>query len=113
MIITRRIAQQFRAVVRRALGQVRVGPAIGFIADREGLTVKCMSADASIELRVPGARDSETVWLPLSALDDFQGKKDDPVELTATGNKQITAQWCEGKVPQIVSYGSIQPPRRR
>ena len=108
--ITRRLAQQFRAVLRRALGQVRVGPAIGFIADREGLTVKCMSADAAIELHVPGARAAETVWLPLSALNDFEGKKDDPVELTATGEKQIAAQWRDGNVPQIVQYDSAQPP---
>ena len=57
--ITRRLAQQFRAVLRRAFGQVRVGPVIGFIAGAEGLTVKSMSADAAVELRVPGARAAE------------------------------------------------------
>ena len=108
--ITRRLAQQFRAVLRRASGQVRVGPAIGFIADREGLTVKSMSGDVAVELRVPGARAAETVWLPLSALDDFEGKKDDPVELTASDRKQVTAQWRDGNVPQVVSYDSVKPP---
>ena len=108
--ITRRLAQQFRAVLRRAFGQVRAGPAIGFIAGAEGLTVKCMSADAAVELRVPGARAAETLWLPFQALDDFEGKKDDPVELTATDNGRVTAQWRDGNVPQIVQYDSVQPP---
>ncbi len=108
--ITRRLAQQFRAVLRRALGQVRGGPVVGFVADKEGLTVKSAFGDIAIELRVPGTRAAETVWLPLSALDDFEGKKDDPVELTATENGQVSAQWRDGNVPQIVEYHSAPPP---
>ncbi len=107
--ISRRLAQQFRAVVRRALGQVRVGPAIGFIADKEGLTVKSTFGDVAVELRVPGARAAETVWLPFQALEDFEAKKDDPVQLTASDNGQVTAEWRDGNVPQIVQYDSAKP----
>ena len=49
--------------------------------------MKSMYADAAVELRVPGARAAEALWLPFQALDDFEGKKDDPVELTATDNR--------------------------
>lgn len=108
--ITRRLAQQFRAMLRRAFGQVRTGPAIGFIAGAEGLTVKCMTADAAVELRVPGARAADALWLPSSALDDFEAKKDDPVELTAADDGRVTAQWRDGNVPQVVQYDSVQPP---
>ena len=108
--VTRRLAQQFRAVLRRALGQVRVGPAIGFIAGAEGLIVKSMYADAAIELRVPGQRAVETLWLPFTALDDFEGKKDDSVELAAADNGHVTAQWRDGNVPQMIEYDSAQPP---
>ena len=108
--ISRRLAQQFRAMLRRAFGQVRTGPAIGFIAAAEGLTVKCMYADADVELRVPGPRASETLWLPLQALEDFEAKKDDPVELAAADNNRVSASWRDGNVPQIVEYDSPQPP---
>jgi len=108
--ITRRLTQQFRAVLRRAFGQVRTGPAVGFIADREGLTVKCMCADAAVELRVAGPREPETLWLPLQALDDFEAKKDEPVELTTADNRHVAAQWRDGNVPQVVEYDSPQPP---
>lgn len=107
--ITRRLAQQFRAVARRAFGQVRTGPTVAFIAGAEGLTVKCMYADAAVELRVPGQRAPETLWLPFQALDDFEAKKDDPVELTAAENNRVSASWRDGNVPQIVEYDSLQP----
>jgi len=107
--ITRRLAQQFRAVVRRAFGQVRSGPTVGFIAGAGGLTVKCMYADAAVELRVPGPRASETLWLPLAALEDFEAKKDDAVELTAANNNRVSANWRDGNVPQIAEYDSLQP----
>ena len=74
--------------------------------------MKCMSADAAIELRVPGERTSDAIWLPFEFLADVEGKKDDPVELTATGKKQVTAQWRDGNVPQIVQYDSAQPPEK-
>lgn len=108
--ITRRLAQQLRAVLRRAFGQDRTGPVVGFFGSAEGLTVKSAFADAAVELRVPGRYDAETVWLPMQALDDFEAKKDDPVELTASGNGRVTAQWRDGNVPQITEYNSLQPP---
>ena len=110
IIVTRRLAQQFRAMLRRAFGQVRTGLAIGFDAGAEGLTVKCMYADTAVELRVPGARAADTLWLPSQALDDFEAKKDEPVELTAADNNRVSAQWRDGNVPQIVQYDSRQPP---
>ena len=107
--ITRRMAHQLRAVLRRAFNQARTGPVVGFIADKEGLTVRSAFGDAAVELRVPGARAEETVWLPFQALEDFEAKKGDPVQLTASDNGQVTAQWRDGNVPQIVQYDSAKP----
>jgi len=48
--ITRRLAQQLRTVLRRAFGNIRgKGPAIGFIAGKEGLIVKSIYGDVAIE----------------------------------------------------------------
>ena len=107
--ISRRLAQQVRAVLRRAFGQARTGPVVGFIADKEGLTVKSAFGDVAVELRVPGARTADTVWLPFQALEDFEAKKDDPVQLTASDKGQGTAEWRDGKVPQIVQYDLAKP----
>ena len=107
--ITRRQAQQLRAVLRRAFGTRGPGPALGFIADAEGLRVRAMSADAAVEYHVPGARTAETLWLPGAFLADCEGKKDEPVELVAVGKGRCTAQWRDGSVPQLTEYDSTPP----
>ncbi len=108
--ITRRLALQLRSVLRRAFGNCRGnGPAIGFIAGKEGLTVRSMSADAAVEYRAPGERAAEALWLPFEVLADVEGKKDDPVDLEATGNGQVSVQWRDGNVPQIVNYEAKEP----
>ena len=107
--ITRRLAQQLRSVLRRAFGNFRgKGPAIGFIAGKEGLTAKSMFGDVAVEYRVPGERPTETTWLPFEFLADVAGKNDEPVELEGGGD-QICVHWRTGKVPQIVTYDSQEP----
>lgn len=107
--ITRLRAQQLRGVLRRAFGQFRgTGPAVGFIAGAEGLTVRSMSADAAVEYRAPGVHPNETLWLPFQFLADCEGKRDEPVEL-ATDKSRVIAQWRDGSVPQIVSYDAELP----
>ncbi|MGO9110055.1 MAG: hypothetical protein ACLP9L_12555 [Thermoguttaceae bacterium] len=108
--ITRRLALQLRTVLRRAFGNFRgKGPAIGFIANAEGLTAKSMFGDVAIECRIPGDHTAETIWLPFEFLADVEGKKDEPVDLEATGNGQVSVQWRTGNVPQIVNYDGKQP----
>ena len=64
--ITRRLAQQLRSVLRRAFGNFRGnGPAIGFIAGKEGLIARSIYGNVAIECRVPGER---TDGNPLAAV---------------------------------------------
>ena len=108
--ITRRLAQQLRTVLRRAFGNFRgTGPAIGFIAGKEGLTVKSMFGDVAVECRLPGKRTAETIWLPFEFLADVEGKNDSEVDLEATGDGQVSVQWRTGNVPQIVTYDAKEP----
>ena len=108
--ITQRLAFQLRSVMRRTFGPFRGnGPAVGFIADKEGLIVRSMSTDAAVEFRDPGERPAETLWLPFEVLADVEGKKDHPVDLEATGNGQVSAQWRSGSVPQCVAYDVKEP----
>ena len=108
--IPRRLAQQLRSVLRRAFGNFRGnGPAIGFIAGKEGLIARSSFGDVAVEYRVPGNRTAETIWLPFEFLADVAGKNDEPVEIEAQGDGQVSVQWRSGKVPQIVTYQSEVP----
>ncbi len=109
LTITRRQAHQLHAVLRRAFGARGPAPALGFIADAEGLRVRTRFADAAVEYRVPGGRPAETLWLPFQFLADCEAKKDEPIELTAADKDHVTAQWRDGSVPQIIEYDSVQP----
>ena len=66
-------------------------------ADRE-----VQFGDVAVEFRVPGERTAETLWLPFEFLDDVEGKKDDPVDIDSADNGQVSVQWRDGNVPQIV-----------
>ncbi len=108
--ITRRLAQQLRSVLRRAFGNFRgTGPAIGFIAGKEGLTVKSSFGDVAVECRLPGEHTAEAIWLPFEFLADVAGKNDAEVNLEATGDGQVSVQWRTGNVPQIVTYDTNAP----
>ena len=108
--ITRRLAQQLRSVLRRAFGNFRGnGPAVGFIGDKAGLTVRSIYGDVAVECRLPGDRPTETLWLPFEVLADVGGKNDEPVDLESSGDGQISVQWRTGNVPQIVKYDAKEP----
>lgn len=47
--------------------------------------------DAAVEYRAPGAHTAETLCLPFHALGDFEGKKDEPVELSAASKGRAIA----------------------
>jgi hypothetical protein len=110
--IPRRLAQQLRSVLRRAFGNFRGnGPAIGFIAGKGGLIARSSFGDVAVECRLTGDRKAQTIWLPFEFLADVAGKNDEPVELEAQGDGQVSAQWRAGNVPQIVTYESQVPPK--
>ena len=108
--ITRRLAALLRPVLRRAQNTPSSpGPAIGFIAAKEGLIVKADCGDVIVEYRVPGRLADEALWLPFDLLTDCEGKKDDPVEMEASGEHQVTARWQDRSGPQLISYDTRPP----
>ena len=108
--ITRRLAALLRPVLRRAQNNSQSpGPAVGFIAAKEGLIVKADCGDVIVEYRVPGRLAEEALWLPFDLLTDCEGKKDDPVEMEASGEHQVTARWQDRSGPQLISYDTRPP----
>ena len=108
--ISRRLALHLKSMFRRAFGNFRgPGPAICFTASAGMLNVKAMFADIAVEYSGPGDGTAETLWVPFKMLDDCEGKKDEPVNIEATGKKRVTAQWRDGSVPKIIRYDSKPP----
>lgn len=108
--ITRRLAQQLRAVLRRAFGTRGPGPALCFTADAGTLSVRARIADIAVTYSEATTGPAETLWLPFQFLDDCASKRDDQVHVEVTGKGRCTAQWRDGSVPQIVQYDSPEPP---
>lgn len=114
--ITRRLAQQLRAIVRRALGLTRSsGLTLSISRDRNGLCVRAHGIDAAVEFRdgTAGTGSDVTVaenyWLPLQFLDECQGKKDVPVRIDTATPGRASVEWRDGNVPQLLQY-DMKPP---
>ena len=103
---SRKLAQQLRAVMRRAFGGRGVGPAVCFAQDLDGLRVRASRDSVAVEYRDPGplSATADTLWLPFQALEHFAAKSDDLVALEASGHDRVTAQWRDKSVPQLVQY---------
>ena len=106
--ITRRLAANLKAVLRRAFGARGHGPAVCFTAAAGALTVKASSHDIAVEYSEPGDSTADAIWLPFQFLDDCAGKQDEPVHVES-GKKHVTAQWRDGSVPQLVRYDAAKP----
>ncbi len=105
LTITRRLALKLRSVMRCAFGTIRGdGPALCITGDAEALRVRAAYADVAVEYRQEGQYPAETLLLPFQFLADCEGKKDQPVELNASGKGRVTAQWQDGNVPIITTY---------
>lgn len=104
--ITRSLAKQFRNVVRRsilAIDKHATNPILTIRGDRTGLRLQAQTASGAVEYCRPGNQPNEFFHLPLSALEDFEGKKETTIQFTKQG-AQITANWLEGVVPHERHY---------
>lgn len=95
--ITRSLARQFRALLRKTLmADGRRGtPVMLFRADRTGLYVQAQDSGAVLQYHQTGRFSPCTLLLPAAALNDFEGAKDAPVRLEGDADR-ITASWEDG-----------------
>jgi hypothetical protein len=103
--ITRKLARQFRSVVRRAMNVTgpRFQPAIDLLTGPDGLRIRARSIDAAVEYHQPGERPAEQLTASYDLLADCEGRKEEPVKLEGQG-RHVMASWREGAVLQQARY---------
>ena len=63
-----------------------------------------MTPDIAIEYHRPGECPAAAMTLPVSLLDDCQGRRDEPVTLEPRDKKRIAVTWQDKGIPQSVRY---------
>jgi hypothetical protein len=109
--ITRALARQFRAVVRKVT-PLYAGrgprPAVVLHAGPDGLRLRAGYAQAALEYRLAGPRPEEELALPAEALDDCAGAKDTAVLIEKVGSDGVQVRWDDAGVPQVRNFAPLE-----
>jgi len=115
--ITRQLARTFRTFLRRSLPPraLRGGqpPVVVIEAERQELRLRAHLGDVAVEHRLPGSYSPERLHVPLTTLEDCEGRNPEKVTLEAVGTEVVRASWYEGVVPRVRNYevqSAGQPP---
>jgi hypothetical protein len=114
--ITRLLARQFRAMIRRCVpaGTGRgAAPTIVVHTGADGLRLQAQQPDVAVELHQPGLRDKAIIALPAKVLDDCQGARPSAVIVEPTGRGTVQVRWDDGGVPQTMEYDPSTSARRQ
>jgi len=107
--ITRTLARQLRAVIRRALNvSVRgASTTVCFRAGPEGLRIRAAGSEAAVEYHAEGDLPPEEITIPLDILAQCEGRRDDEVTFER-GDRQVTVRWTDDGVPQLVQCDALE-----
>jgi hypothetical protein len=107
MQLSRLLVRQFRAIVRKATpvgdGKALWSP-VAFASGKEGTSLHVQSSDVAVTYHQPGAAAEERFSLPLEALAQFEGNKDDVVLLKKVKSGVVQATWTDNGVPQLREF---------
>ena len=106
------LARQARAVFRKLFGRQghNLSAPLKIGAGPAGLELEAVSHPGAVRFLQPGNFPvSETLVVPLSLLDDCQASRPGEVTLQRERPGTITAQWTDGRVPQLVQYAEPEP----
>lgn len=113
--ITRSLARRFRQCVRRAgIHRAPTGPQnrVCISTTASELRLRATSLEAAVEYRQAGKFEDDQIFLPLAALDDIEGRKDEPVTLERRGPHTALMSWQEGGIPQLIQHRCDQSPKK-
>ncbi len=109
--LDRVLVRQARAVFRKLLGRQAhaLSVPLKITAGTGGLALEAVSHQGAARFQQPGSFPaSETLQVPFNFLDDCQANRPGEVTLQRERPGTITAQWTDGRVPQIVQYGEAE-----
>ena len=96
--LTRACVRQFRAALRKAGAGKNQRPLVEVIASHADLCLHGVMPDVTIELKLPGTSQEESIRVPFEALADFEAKSDAMVTLVKTPGG-LVASWEDGRIP--------------
>lgn len=112
IVIDRRVAQTFRAAIRRCLdGSASQADAIPVLArqGRNGAMLHCRHADFAILCHLPGAAGKHVLAVPAGSLRLIEGNSTEPVELTGFPSGKVSARWSERGEARTVDLPALEP----
>ena len=106
--LTRACVRQFRAALRKAGAGKNQRPLVEVIASHADLRLHGVMPDVTIELKLPGTPQEESIRVPFEALADFEAKSDAMVTLVKAPGV-LVASWEDGRIPQVQTYTLAEP----
>jgi hypothetical protein len=110
--LPRALVRQFRAVLRRSLlDQEPRGswPLVLCQADKNGLTLQACQGDRALRYHRDGVHPPESIAFRASMLAEFEGRREDLVELEQIAFGKGRARWKDGGVPRIIDLETVVP----
>jgi hypothetical protein len=75
----------------------------------DGLVLQACQGDLAVRYHLDGARPSEAIAFRASVLAEFEGRRDDPVQLEQVSFGKGQARWSDGSVPRVIDLETIVP----
>ncbi|MCY2987617.1 MAG: hypothetical protein NTY19_07100 [Planctomycetota bacterium] len=110
--ITRLLARQLRAVLRRAgIGKAHggYGQRALFLANGDTLHIRAMSYIAAVEYQAAYQGGTVEALVPVDLLAACEGTRPDPVELDFSVADKVTASWTDKRVPVLRDFATSTP----
>jgi hypothetical protein len=112
IVLPRALARQFRAVLRRSFVDLEPRgpwPLLLCRAGKEGLVLQACHGDLAVRYQLEGPRPPEAISFRASVLAEFEGRRDDPVELEQVAFGKGRARWTDGSVPRVIDLETVVP----
>jgi hypothetical protein len=112
--ISRALARQFRAVLRRLLADQETRgpwPPVLCRVGRDGLILDAVLGEPAVRYQASGAHSPETLAFPETLLAECEGRTDSPVTLEPLAPGKGRASWTEGGKPREREFEIPSPER--
>jgi hypothetical protein len=77
--------------------------------DKNGLVLQACQGDLALRYHLEGARPPDAIAFRASVLAEFEGRRDEPVELEQVAFGKGQARWTDGGVPRVIDLETVVP----